>query len=451
MQNFLFKRVELWVVLLLALVGILGTITFGWLALGYGRNPHAEGKLADATIAVAEIPDTIKQLIKNKDPRVANRWQRFGDKAGWSPAEGAPSLAADGYLLLSRFSGDENRSLIELVDLGDYQTKYRWLPDVTQILDGVPRVSNITKFDRWSPRMFSFVHPYLMGNGDLIVKDHQSPLARVDQCGKVLWKQFDDLVHHSTNSDAEGNLWVPTLIDPGNPDYNKHFFQDGIAEFSSEDGHVMFNRSLPDLLVKEGYEAMMFGSGAYRDDALHLNDIEVAQATGPYWQKGDLFLSLRHTSMIVLYRPSVDKIIWIKQGPWLAQHDVDIIDDHTIAVFDNNAIDYGFGWYVKGHSNVMFYDFATNQTSVPYDKTLADLDIKSLTEGLFDMSTQGSVMVEEQNSGRIVILDKAGKLVSEYVNRAKDGKVYDLGWSRMISRNEGDAVLAALKARPACQ
>lgn len=60
-------------------------------------------------------------------------------------------------------------------------------------------------------------------------------------------------------------------------------------------------------------------------------------------------------------------------------------------------------------------------------------------------------MVEEQNSGRIVILDKAGKLVAEYVNRAADGKVYDLGWSRMISRAEGDAVLAALKARPACQ
>ena len=39
------------------------------------------------------------------------------------------------------------------------------------LLAGVSGVSNITKFDRWSPRMFSFVHPYLMSNGDLIVKD----------------------------------------------------------------------------------------------------------------------------------------------------------------------------------------------------------------------------------------------------------------------------------------
>jgi hypothetical protein len=37
------------------------------------------------------------------------------------------------------------------------------------------------------------------------------------------------------------------------------------------------------------------------------------------------------------------------------------------------------------------------------------------------------------------------------VNRAgDDGKVYGLGWSRLITRAEGDAALAAIAGRPAC-
>jgi len=451
LERFLFKKIELWVVLILALLAVLGAVGFGWLALTYGRQPHPKGALADATIAVAEIPDTIKALIKDEDSREANRWQRFGSRSGWTMEKDAPSLAADGYILVSRFSGDEDRSVVELVDLADFQVKYRWLPDVNQIIAGVPHVSNITRFERWSTRMFNFVHPLLLANGDLIVKDHQSPLARVDNCGQMIWHQYADLVHHSTNTDAEGNLWVPTLIDPGNPDYAPQFFQDGITEFSPDDGHVMFTRSLPDLMVKEGYEAMLFGSGAYRDDALHLNDIEVAQSSGPFWQKGDLFLSLRHMSMVILYRPSTDRIIWQKQGPWLAQHDVDIIDDHTIAVFNNNAYDHGFGWYVKGHSDVTFYDFATGKTSTPFARALAEQDLKSLTEGLFDLTTEGNAMVEEQNSGRIVLLGKDGRFLGDYINRARNGKVYDLGWSRYVPRAEGDAALAAIAARPVCK
>lgn len=450
MQKFLFRQVELWVVCLILLLGLLGTVAFGWLALSYGRDPHPKGALAEATLAVAGIPDTMKAMIKDADPRVSSHSARLPKGAGWIVAPGAPSLAADGYVLVSRFSGDEDRAVIELVDLGDYQVKYRWLPDVTAILDGVPRVSAITKFERWTPRMFNFVHPLLMANGDLVVKDHQSPLARVDQCGKPVWRSFEDLAHHSTNVDAEGNLWAPTLIEPGNPDYSPYFFQDGITEFSPDTGKVLFNRSLPDLMVKEGYEALLFGSGAYRDDALHLNDIEPVLADGPYWKKGDLFLSMRHMSMVMLYRPSTDRVIWAKQGPWLAQHDVDILDDHRIAVFNNNAYDRGNGWYIKDHSTVTIYDFTTGTVSEPYNKTLGELQFKSLTEGLFDMTTGGNLMIEETNNGHIVILGPDGSLISQFVNRARDGQVYDVGWSRYVPRAEGDAALLALKSRPAC-
>ena len=60
MQKFLFRQVELWVVCLILLLGLLSTVAFGWLALSYGRDPHPKGALAEATLAVAGIPDTMK-------------------------------------------------------------------------------------------------------------------------------------------------------------------------------------------------------------------------------------------------------------------------------------------------------------------------------------------------------------------------------------------------------
>src|SRR5690606_40126395 len=61
-----------------------------------------------------------------------------------------------------------------------------------------------------------------------------------------------------------------------------------------------------------------------------------------------LFLSFRHMSMIMLYRPATDEIVWKKQGPWLAQHDVDILDATRIGVFNNNAYDRGTDARIHG-------------------------------------------------------------------------------------------------------
>ena len=48
-------------------------------------------------------------------------------------------------------------------------------------------------------------------------------------------------------------------------------------------------------------------------DPIHINDIEPVKFGGKYWKEGDVFLSLGHQSMIMLYRPSTNKVIWYKQ------------------------------------------------------------------------------------------------------------------------------------------
>ena len=41
--------------------------------------------------------------------------------------------------------------------------------------------------------------------------------------------------------------------------------------------------------------------------------------------------------MVILYRPSTNQIIWKGTGPFFDQHDVNILDDHRISVFNNNV------------------------------------------------------------------------------------------------------------------
>ncbi len=444
MEKFLFSKIETWVVLLLALLGVIGAVLFASLVLTASKKEYVLNPVDATAIQIAEVPKNAMRLAFGKNPKRANRTERFGDRGGWTPAKGAAPIVKDGYLLLSRYSGDESRHLVELIDLSDLSTKYTWRPDADTLLQGVPRVSNITKFDRWNTRLYEATHPLLLPDGDLIIKDHQSPLIRTDACSRMKWRYSDDLAHHSTNLDAEGNIWVPTLVDPPTGDKGPYFFEDGIAELSPEDGKLLFSISVPEMLVRHGYASLMFTSGGYLNDPLHLNDIQPVLADGPYWKKGDLLLSMRHKSMILLYRPSTDEIIWQKQGPWLAQHDVDIIDDHTIAVFNNNAFDHGKGWYIDGTNDVTFYDFASDSVSTPYKAAMAKLDVKTMTEGLFDFTDQGRLIVEEENSGRLLILDHAGNLVTEFINRAADGDIYELGWSRYVPQALGDAALKTL-------
>ena len=77
--------------------------------------------------------------------------------------------------------------------------------------------------------------------------------------------------------------------------------------------------------------------GEFEYDRIHLNDIEPILKDGPFWKKGDVFLSIRDQSMIVLFRPTTNKILNVIQGPFNMQHDIDIISDEEIMFFNNNS------------------------------------------------------------------------------------------------------------------
>ena len=131
----------------------------------------------------------------------------------------------------------------------------------------------------------------------------------------------------------------------------------------------------------------------------------------------------------------------------MSQHDVDILDDHRIGVYDNATEDRGRHQeqFLEGSSQVMVYDFATGKVSMPLEKAMNDNNVRTVVEGLFTVLPDGSTLVEDGPDGRLIIFRSDGRVAAEYVERAKNGEMYRLGMSRYIDKAKGDIILRNLR------
>ena len=145
---------------------------------------------------------------------------------------------------------------------------------------------------------------------------------------------------------------------------------------------------------------------SYGSDPYHLNDVLPVEADGPFWKKGDVFLCLRHKSLVLLFRPSDESVVWYKQGPWLTQHDVGILSDDKISVFNNN---FGLLSNPQEGSNIAIYNFADD--SVEF---VADGMFFSKTEGRQARTENGVLLVEETNRGIYLLIDANDEILARF-------------------------------------
>ncbi|WP_193143215.1 arylsulfotransferase family protein [Meridianimarinicoccus sp. MJW13] len=449
-ERVLFKRVEVWLVLLLLVLVLPGIVLFGEIVKSeavsrqYPDRPSRWGTIGDAAYFVADLPEVLKSAMETGSAFHAGSARRLADiPSGWSQVSDGPALS--GYLLFSRIDGDLGRTVVELVDLSDFSVLHRWLPAPETLFAGLPRTSKIVPYAFWSSARFRAMHPLLEADGSLVMHGQTSPLMRLSPCGDMLWMQDDIMLHHSLNRDAEGNYWSPGFTEPTELGLSEKFHDDTLVQISPE-GEILFTRSLTQLLIDHGHEYMVYQMGEYREDPLHLNDIQPVLSDGPYWKTGDLLISARDIAAILLYRPSTDEILWMKRGPWMAQHDVDILGPTTISVFNNNVRNRGAGAYIDTTSNVLVYDLESDTVTSPYQTALEEAVVLATTNGLSDMTESGHLIVEEDTAGRLLVFGPDRALAWQYMNRDAAGTPYRMAWSRYVPKALGDQARAALAA-----
>ena len=451
MEKFFLKSrtisIENWQIGLLLIAAILGLLAFGALVDKASRNGRDASGVSKIALQIAQAPALARKIVKdfltNYRPGLAQE-QRFDGQTGFQRLK----MGDDEALLLSRFDGDGVRSVVEIIDLENGDVLHRYEPDLRSLLSRSKLGNKIADVQlNRDTHNVTITHPILTEDGGLIFQGMNSPLAKIDVCSNLIW-MVDRVVHHSLERDADGNYWSAALIDPPTLKTLPRIWQDNTIIQVSPDGKILFEKSVGEVFVDNDLEYLVYDGRTYSNDPLHLNDVQPVLEDGPHWRKGDLFLSLRHRSAILLYRPSTNKIVWMRQGPWMMQHDADIISDHEIAVFDNNVANLSWGQGVLGANNTIIYDFNSGEIDEPFADAFKVNEIRTITEGLSEILPDGDIFVEESNYGRMLKMNKAGDITWQYINRASDGRVYTVHWSRYIEKSSAHE---AAKAAEHCK
>ncbi len=437
----MFKKIEIWILYLVLLIGIILTITFGHLVIKSLEHEDYSKRsfLQKASIILASIPSNFQTIFLNvKEP--GNEFIKKFD-VNKSKFTKYKSIQRNEILLVSRFNPKKNRSIVEIIDLNTFEVLHSYEPDITKInsYTDTSREEFKNLLINNSPERYYIWNPLIDENGNLYFNSY-SPFVKIDFCSEIIWVNDEDNFHHSSNFDNDKNIWVPSSIFPFQVDKKYvgenflYFKDDGISKIST-DGKIILQKSVSQILIENGYKHLLFGHQEFKSDPIHLNDIQPVLKDTKYFKKGDLFLSLRNLSFIILYRPSNNTIIKIISGPFSNQHDVDIINDKQISIFNNNTINGKNDRFVEMSNQVVIYDFETNDFSYKFKDQLENLKAKTISDGLSEILEDGSLFIDLRNEGRLLMIDSSGDLEWEYFN-LYDKKSYDIWWSRIIKNKK---------------
>tara|TARA_Y100000389_G_scaffold83702_1_gene80292 strand:- start:2336 stop:3748 length:1413 start_codon:yes stop_codon:yes gene_type:complete len=344
-------------------------------------------------------------------------------------------LNNDKMIIISRYDGDLQKPIIELRKLNDLSLLHSYEIDFEEIVNEI-ELKNKSELKEFlidnNKNKFRFFHPLILNDGGVITNLGYGPILKIDFCGNLEWINSDNRFHHSIMN-YDQKLIVPSLLYP----YSKitsefinefGFYEDAISILNYQ-GKIISEKSLIEIYLEN--DLLKTNKFFNTQDYFHLNDIEPAKFTSKYWEKGDLFLSSNHLNEIIQYRPTTNKIIRVIEGPFSLQHDVDIISNKEISIFNNNAFP-----KKNNYSNIIIYNFETNSFNKKFDKSLVKDNFKTYNEGLSEILDDGSLIVEETNFGRVIFYNNNGDKIWEYVNKDSNNEIFTFSWIRVIEQPE---------------
>ena len=436
-----------------AFIAIVGLFLFTLLIAAAVRNIYLTdtglnryGIIAKPLRFMAELPSTVKRVFETPGFYTPNTTASDGVSYVNSTQKG------DYPKLLVTYKTAPFAQVVDLVDLNSGETLKTWAPDNAAIYSQGYNESNPRKPAKGSD--LYFMHPLMLQDSSLLMAAQLSSiLVKINPDNSVAWQKSDMRYHHSLELGNDGMLWISTdpfeakaydIFPDSHGTYKSTLLDDEITKIDPETGDVLYQKKVIELLIENGYEDLILYKGQIISDPVHLNDIEEASTSTDYWEKGDLLLSCRNLSVVLLYRPSTNKVIWLKHGPWYNQHDADFHGDSQIVVFGNDVfreestIDPKLVkknmTFSKNRPNneVYIYDFAQDTVITPYSRMLATEKIMTATSGRCDILENGDLFAEDTNNGRIVIGDTLQKKL-EFVKRIDESHISSLFWSRIIN------------------
>ncbi|WP_299164469.1 arylsulfotransferase family protein [uncultured Eudoraea sp.] len=409
---------------------------------GYGRF----GILVKPLKFMAEIPSTVKKVFSPAEFYVTNSTSKEGLTFNKNfELKEYPNL-------LVSYKEKEFDQKFDLIDLNNGSLIKRWEPNNKTLYEQAYNLNNPRKPSKGSD--LYFMHPLILEDSTLIFSAQlTSLLAKIDKNSQLIWLKNDRTYHHTLELDINGNIYTCTtpfqskkynFLSDNYDIYKNNIIDDHITLIDKNNGNELFDKSIIDILLENGYEDLLLAKGQINSDPVHLNDIQPALYSTDHWLEGDLLISCRNLSAVFLYRPSTNKILWLKSGPWYNQHDVDFLDDDKVLVFGNDVIREEsiidprlttsnlFFSSERPHNNAYVYHLSNDSISTPYTDLFQTEEIHTYTSGRCDILPNGDIFIEDTNHGRIIIGNSTTKKI-EYVKRLDKDHISSLFWSRIVN------------------
>ncbi len=293
---------------------------------------------------------------------------------------------------------------------------------------------------------------HLSSKGELAANYEYCGSVKLDRCGAPIWT-LNEPNHHSITEAETGGYWIlsrntwsaadfpdrlPPFSTPGNPNMIR---EDTILRVS-EAGEIIHRFSIPAAMMKNGLGPLLtanndnFTPTAFpRDEIVHANQaIELTTHIAdqfPQFEAGDLAISLRGLNLVMVLDPDTQEIKWHQTGPWLRQHDAEFRSDGRISVFNNNVFLTGYrnlhhiNLETARTSNILAIDPMTGETEILFGERPGQ-ELLSVIRGQHTLLDNDGMLIVETDAGRVIEVDRDGKIVWEYINAHDDNWVGEI-------------------------
>ncbi len=297
---------------------------------------------------------------------------------------------------------------------------------------------------------------YLCENGDLYAIIEFRGLLKLNKNSDVLWT-INLPTHHAVTRDSDGSIWTLSR----EKIYNKEewiplvrtpYWDDKVLHISSE-GEILTEFSVLDVILDNQYEGILYGGHPGRptihhDDPLHVNDIRILTEEKaehfPEVKAGDIMLSMRTISTILILDRHTLDIKWCMRGPFHRQHCPRVSSDGSLLIFDNRTAYGQNGFKARyliepqdlGYSRLLAIDPVRRKIIWQYQGTREEPFYTSI-QGWLEEMPNGDLLAVESEGGRVFQLDKDdGHIVWEYINLINDGFVGRITQATPVPRDQ---------------
>jgi hypothetical protein len=288
---------------------------------------------------------------------------------------------------------------------------HEWSYDFWDVWPDYPKRNKFSTFWR---------RTHLFENGDLLAIYEGLGLIKLDKDSNLLWSS-PVRAHHDLVVTPDGTIYVlarAAHIDKSISE-TRPILEDFIAVLD-ENGKVVQRILLLDAIRDTPFDRDWSKRIELTGDLFHTNSLRLLDGSladrNPAFRKGNFLVSMLMMDLVAVVDPTQQKIVWGHAGPYVSQHDPQVLDTGAVMVFDN------LGGAVGEQPGSRFLELDPESWEVTWSYAGSEQEpFYSETCGMAERLPNGNTLITESDYGRAFEITREGDTVWEFYNPHRAG------------------------------